>query len=41
MEFQNIFTPETNDEIAIEIIDMNGRNIYSKTFQNLGLFDYK
>jgi hypothetical protein len=37
--FKISFTPETNDEIAIEIIDMNGRNIYSKTFQNLGLFD--
>lgn len=37
--FKISFTPETNEEIAVEIIDMNGRNIYSKTFQNLGLFD--
>ena len=37
--FKISFTPETNDEINIQVFDISGRNIYDKKFQNSGLFD--
>ena len=37
--FKISFTPETNDEINIQVFDISGRNIYDKKFQNSGMFD--
>jgi Pregnancy-associated plasma protein-A/Secretion system C-terminal sorting domain len=37
--FKISFKPETNDEINIQVLDISGRNIYTKSYQNLGVFD--
>ncbi len=37
--FRISFIPETNDEINIQVLDISGRNIHNKTFQNSGMFD--
>ena len=33
------FKTKTNDDIKISICDISGKNIYTKTFQNFGIFD--
>ena len=37
--FKISFKPEKNDDIVIKILDISGRSIYNKTFQNSGLFE--
>ncbi|WP_395077799.1 zinc-dependent metalloprotease [Flavobacterium sp.] len=37
--FKISFTPETNDEINIQVYDMSGRKVYNKSFLNSGMFD--
>jgi hypothetical protein len=37
--FKISFKPETNEGINIQVLDISGRNIYNKTFDNSGMFD--
>ena len=37
--FKISFLPETNEGINIQVLDISGRNIYNKTFDNSGMFD--
>ena len=37
--FKISFEPETNDKIEIIVLDISGRNIHNKTFQNFGMFE--